>query len=207
MKPIIFSGEMVRTILDGRKSQTRRVVTKDDSTTRIYWADNIATVPGGEYTGWVKECGAPLAIPIKCPYKPGDLLWVKETMGPDEYGNICYLADMTQMDVPITQEVIWFSEHWCNERRVRNLGQKIPSIFMPKWASRITLKVTEVRVQRLQDISDSDLTAEGMVDGDNGFAIGPPRWAFPQLWDSINKKKHPWDSNPYVWCISFEVSK
>lgn len=95
-------------------------------------------------------------------------------------------------------------------RAVNPLGEYIwsPSIHMPRWASRIDLEITRVRVERLQDISESDARAEG-VDLNDWYTESPDpnkspyRYAFAQLWDSINAKKHPWSSNPWVWVIEF----
>jgi hypothetical protein len=127
---------------------------------------------------------------VKCPYGlPGDRLWVRETWGPritngepdprQQY--VKYRAD--DVDDSPCDENDW--HEWEDRWR--------PSIHMPRWASRITLEVTGVRIERLQDISEADARAEGVVD----------TLAFEELWDSINGSG-AWDANPWCWCISFK---
>jgi hypothetical protein len=98
-------------------------------------------------------------------------------------------------------------EDWMNPGFA---GKWRPSIFMPRWASRITLKITDVRVERLQDISEDSAMAEGAQkygetpDGELLFDVGSYRYGFKLLWDSINAKRgYGWDANPYVWVIEF----
>ena len=161
-RPIIFKGEMVKAILDGRKTQTRRVVKNVEDLTVFFRDDKFG-------------------CPFKCPYgKPGDRLWVRETwadVNTSEGPAICYRADG---DV----QIIWRS-----------------SIYMPRWASRITLKILDIRVERLQDISEKDAIAEGIQPSD----YAKPKAAFMRLWDSINAKKpgKSWKDNPWVWVIEF----
>jgi hypothetical protein len=171
-RPIIFSVPMVRAILEGRKSQTRRIKRAHE---------NIAP-------GITSDA-------IRCPYgQPGDLLWVRETWySPPKPLNDClgYAADG---DHP----------HGCTYR-------KRPSIFMPRWASRLTLRITAVRVERLQEISAADSRAEGLewvapTYGVGGIAAswnGDPVQSYRALWESINGKGS-WDLNPWVWVIEFE---
>lgn len=115
----------------------------------------------------------------------GDRLWVKETF--QHVGNLLAI-----------------SPKYCRYRadgEEQPVGPWKPSIFMPRWASRIMLEITGVRVERLQDISKSDCIAEGMT----GLEDVHAGWhqSYAQLWDSINAKKHPWNINPWVWVISF----
>lgn len=164
-RPIIFSGPMVRAILEGRKTQTRRVV-KDD--TMLAWlnCDNV-----------VKPINDHVAH-LGCPYgQPGDRLWVRETFCPD-YDPPIYKADEDQA------KIAWK-----------------PSIHMPRWASRITLEITAVRVERLQDISDADALAEGCEPfRENDMnAID----AYADLWADINGPEN-WEANPWVWVIEFK---
>lgn len=210
-RPILFSGEMVRAILDGRKTQTRRVVKPQFDKTwgrGVRRGDDAYSVhvdimeDSGEWK-W-----------IKCPYgKPGDRLWVRENgweppettpymiqMGADTWPNYMYDADGGD------------DGEWCKE----NGWKRRPSIHMPRWASRLTLEVTEVRVERVQEISEEDANAEGIVC--KWIQRGPAgdlsqrcdRYGntatklFEQLWDSINGTKHPWASNPWVWVVSFK---
>ena len=185
-RPIIFSGPMVRAILEGRKTQTRRVV-KPQHDCRY---DGLA--PAREYLGrkhlgsWGAYFGWAF---VPCPYgQPGDQLWVREAWGYDCDRNLVFRADGELAEV----------NRWR------------PSIHMPSWASRITLEVTDVRVERVQDISDLDALAEGIqVIGRtevNDLSRGKFRHAFRALWDSINAKRgHGWDKNPWVWVVQFRV--
>ena len=150
MKPILFSGEMVRAILDGRKTQTRRVIKPQPSA----GVRRSVFVLSGLEDGHGRE--------LRCPYgRPGDTLWVRETFGV-----------ITQ---PLTGEksAIYKATHkpeFPNEQLGFDGSKWRPSIFMPKWASRITLKVTAVRVERVQEISNDDAHAEGISkDRPNGW--------------------------------------
>lgn len=164
-RPILFSGEMVRAILDGRKTQTRRVV----KGIALDWLAPDMFTPRF------------VASPENdlCQYgKVGDRLWVRETFQP--YGDgYAYRA------TPAIPE----NHNWK------------PSIFMPRAASRITLEITNVRVERLNEISDKDAEAEGVEAWSNSG--NSPAWKFQCLWDRINGKKYPWSSNPWVWVIEF----
>jgi hypothetical protein len=202
-KPILFSGPMVRAILAGNKTQTRRVIVPQTpasygSPRRWFHAPTgrsgfLWLPPGGDlHRGY-------LAYP---PYQIGDLLWVRETWwkppdvtprmlreGADTWPEVIYDAD---------GEADWCLEHGWSRR---------PSIFMPRWASRITLEVTQVRVQRLRDISEEDAIAEGMerIEGDR-YLPGPcdyARWAFFELWNQIHGSG-AWDKNPWVWVYTFK---
>lgn len=200
-RPIIFNGEMVRAILDGRKMQTRRVVAKQPTTDLP-----VSTVA-------VEDRGIGFAegrvITQYCPYgQPGDLLYVREAFAQpyrrtDQHSGCIYRADGPEyMAIPKHQ---WGAE----------AGWK-PSIHMPKWAARIWLEVTAVRVERVQDISEDDARAEGITDGGClncgehepcGCDDPAPDAvdAFIWLWNSINAKRgHGWDENPWVWVVSFK---
>ena len=198
-RPILFSAPMVRAILAGAKTQTRRVVKPQP-------ADDIAphAFPNREYQGWMSslrhEHGHQTAH--FCPYgQPGDRLWVREAFAgsiayerngypPKEWGNkIWYIADGEPR-----------SGQWTLPR---------PSIHMPRALSRITLEVTGVRVERLQDISEADAQAEGAPSADlvSGRECifphqGTYRWGFRLLWESINGPGS-WDANPWMWCVEF----
>jgi hypothetical protein len=190
-RPILFSGEMVRAILDGRKTQTRRVL-------RLAGAgDGITSVESNGYGKWFTNLGG---SGFQCPYgKPGDHLWVRETWGavsktedpaPPEECSIEYRADL-----PLgctDQPGGWPSEDAKGNEKAPHWK---PSIFMPRWASRIILEVMDVRVEQLQDISEEDCCRE----------MGCPlSGCFKILWDSLNAKRgYSWDVNPFVWVISF----
>ena len=202
-RPILFSAPMVRAILDWRKTQTRRVVKPqppDDiglpigvdlySPTCI--GKNGDEYPGDEIFGAYSECGE---WGVKCPYgQPGDRLWVRETWGPCD-GGVCYRADEDAGSVALPDDGRW-----------------TPSIHMPRWASRITLEITGVRVERLQDISEADAIAEGVpavssggvtlftTTGVNCFQAA--KGAYAALWESINGPGS-WDANPWVWVVEF----
>ena len=183
-RPILFSAPMVKAILAGRKTQTRRVVKCPNP------APEIASL------GALWEHGQ-----LQCPYGvPGDRLWVRETWQQvTPTGNGQWHTVDTVCDGLPHRRLLYAADADRDEPpRWR------PSIFMPRWASRITLEVTSVRVKRLQEISDDDAHAEG-------FTLMPPlppgrkphvRY-FRCLWDEINGKTHPWKSNPWVWAIEF----
>lgn len=187
-KPILFSGPMVRAILDGKKTQTRRVV----KISQMFF--------DGDESG----CGYEVDL-SKCPYgSVGDRLWVREsfrlgTCPNDTQGMAVYQDDTSKLSPssPVGSE--GFCRQW----------KSVPSIHMPRWASRITLEITAIRVERLQDISAKDAVAEGinMVPGE-GYHTEPPLpypvATFKRLWNTINGSKHPWESNPYVWIVEFK---
>jgi len=223
--PIIFSGPMVRAILDGRKTQTRWVVREatDD-------ADGPAASmhPTGTGIDWVAWWPNPVSAEetarlypkgggFRCPYGiPGDRRWVRETFrlwlpdgGPD--WSCRYRSD----SVVRHRLATW--EEGDQYESPEDVGLHVepsrwqPSIHMPRWASRITLEVTGVQVQRLREISDQDAKAEGCP-GEfwkDGTMTLSPIAQFLRLWDSLNGKKpgHDWASNPWVWVIGFRVVK
>jgi hypothetical protein len=156
-----------------------------------------------------------------CPYgMPGDRLWVRETWYDDMHGE---LADTRERQADGRAEGIeyrashncaaWEAGCPCNPDGDGKRSEWRPSIYMPRWASRITLEVTEVRVQRLNEISEEDAKAEGVTfDWVPAKVVGVPaaikkplthRHAFAALWDEINGKKAPWASNSWCWAISF----
>lgn len=188
-RPILFSAEMVRAILEGRKTMTRRA---------LKWQP-LDIIPCPRYqieldNGDIKSCVVawvaltttepePHGKMIRCRYgQPGDRLWVRETFsytgdGDTITNQILYRSDGEQID----RDPIWR-----------------PSIHMPRWASRITLEIVNVKVERLQDISEADAQKEGMS------FIGS-RAMFAKLWDSINAKRgYSWESNPWIWAIEFK---
>lgn len=185
IKPILFSTEMVRAILDGRKTCTRRLVRflpGENSQWTGYIRDGLML-----YNGRNEPCIA------KAPYQPGDILYVRETW--HRYtkrvgeGGKCHLEERYGYKASIENSED-ADEPWR------------PSIHMPKEAARIWLKVTDVRVERLQDMTDDDAEAEGCFDY-TSTALG-----FPDVWDSSIKKsdlnRYGWDANPWVWVIEFE---
>lgn len=213
-RPILFSAPMVLAILEGRKSQTRRVckvqpVVRPDLSPSglLAWLVNVGTYMFGD---------KPMPEFVsRCPYgQPGDRLWVRETgwerpirtprqmrEGADTWPKFAYDADGWSDDDHAD------FKRWGFRRR--------PSIHMPRWASRILLEVTAVRVERLRDISEADATAEGVyadaacngmftADGNTyttkqDGAVG----AYAELWESLHGYD-AWDANPWVWVVEFK---
>lgn len=204
-RPIIFNAEMVRAILDGRKTQTRRIIKLDHER-----GMQNPVVRGKK--GEVSYVGCRLASSL-CPFgQPGDRLWVRETfrvMGrATDVARLMYKASEcnsfteSTRTVPIDQ---------CNKQSSYNWT---PSIHMPRWASRITLEITGARVERLQDISDVEAMREGIQNlttaSHAGFGIPGvvnaqhPTRAFQLLWESIYGADS-WQANPWVWVVEFKV--
>jgi hypothetical protein len=209
-KPILFSGAMVCAILDGRKTQTRRVIKKN--------AAGRAQLAGHNW-----HLGDPNAV-LACPYgQKGDALWVREIWRPlvdaELLDCIEYKADDKRLKPQgLTEEEGHHFDNMCENIEVTHgkvCRQKWkPSIFMPRWASRIALKITDVRVKRVQEISEQDASAEGVesaliAEGETG--AGPCQQysyiqSFGELWDLINAKRgYGWNTNPWVWSITFEM--
>lgn len=209
--PILFSGEMVRAILAGKKTQTRRVIKPQPEEYRgmIRWqktkTNAILTVPEG--------------LIADNPYgQPGDLLWVREThrlasinaRTDSQFWTIQFKEGFNVLPYPQPKrelfEPIAAKDNFTTSNTGIDFGKWRPSIFMPRWASRITLRITDIRVERVQDISDYDCSCEGIaltsLDGSNY------RNDFSALWDSINVKRgYSWESNPWVFVIEFERVK
>ena len=197
-RPILFSGEMVRAILSARKTQTRRVIKPQPANGQKF----AGIADAREYLGpkHKNQFGAYFGWSFRrCPYgQPGDKLWVRETFLVDDNRRIPKTATHKnfEVDYKATSED---SPHW----RWR------PSIHMPRWASRITLEITGVRVERLHDISEVDARAEGAPDitgvvmGGKLRGIATYRDWFKNLWQSINGADS-WASNPWVWVIEFK---
>lgn len=201
-RPILFSAPMVRAILSGQKSMTRRVVKpqpeaipqhvwrpRDLGPNRQFWWPCSAVrqmVDLGEMRSF-------------CPYGvPGDRLWVRETWrhwpvrdGADQREGLDYRAtDEDDFEYPVNESIFkWRSP-----------------IHMPRWASRLTLTITDVRVERVQDINDDDAIAEGIPDYPD-FKGDCPVDDYRELWDSLNAARgYGWDANPWVWALTFSVA-
>jgi hypothetical protein len=168
-RPILFSAEMVRAILDGRKTQTRRIIkpqppAEAESVCRQLHSQEAPEFDGA-WTWWAGKPQKPITRPLFCRYgQPGDLLWVRETWGavwpaddpvPLRQCKIEYRADLPPgcTDRP--------GEWPADEGNGPEVPKWRPSIHMPRWASRITLRITDIRVERLQDVSEHDARAEG----------------------------------------------
>jgi hypothetical protein len=226
-RPILFSSEMVKAILEGRKTMTRRIMKvqppndgEDYQVCRILAGDRRNV---GKYRWVNKNC---LAARVNAPYfslpwENGDRLWVRETWyyeehmhdstagGPDLPGDLYSHRLVFKADCPDYPVNVGVGQHGWR-----------PSIFMPRWASRILLEVTDIKVERLQDITEGDAEKEGINEhpyeyADSTYYDERP-WiagleanisAFAGLWDSINGRKpgKSWNDNPWVWGIEFKV--
>ena len=223
MKPILFSTPMVQAILDGRKTMTRRVI----KSSKIYYIDSEIdgeVFDNGEqyFDGyinfaWLKNGGKEYDLSVFSRYQVGDVLWVRETFSvisgngktPNDLDAIEYKADDEEQSMLLTAFKCWK-----------------PSIYMPKEYARIFLRVTNVRVEILQDISEEDCLAEGIYESDDNDCTGKYKAytikkptiesgvfiddkfnsayeAFEWLWSSINGKG-AWEENPYVFVYEFE---
>ena len=207
IKPILFNSEMVRAILDGRKSCTRRVLKPQPDEKHTYPLDFVTDSTEKKEVGCfgfgIDEYGGSIQY-AKPPYQPGDILYVRETWSPVFVRPRRYLYKVE-----------------CKEGE--NLPIKWhPSIHMPKEATRIWLKVTDVRVERLQDITPKGAESEGVGNlfyddigyGEKNYGTevdpeyGITKEQFAWLWESTIKKSdldcYGWDANPWVWVIEFE---
>ena len=190
MKPIIFSTPMVQAILDGRKTQTRGVVKINGQPISSPEERLELTEDGLIYHSVNSMSGY-----YKLSYQPGDILWVRETWATVSSGIIEYKAT--------------YRDPYTGSTEIDHIGKKItwrPSIHMPREAARIFLRVTNVKAERLQDITDEDAIAEGMsqilVDG---VVFISAKGDFHVFWDALNiKRGYGWDTNPWVWVIEFE---
>lgn len=192
-RPILFSAPMVRAILEGRKTQTRRVIKLREG--ELF--DPTTHCAGKKYAQTRR---------IECPYgQPGDYLWVREAWRVEarhlqRNGPMTYLLDY-RAD-PGSPEMTKI-DHSDAGRYADDSGRYRPSIHMPRWASRITLEITAVRVERLQDTTHYDALAEG-VSYDVSRDSSAPLPRFRALWNTINAKRgYSWESNPWVWVLSF----
>jgi hypothetical protein len=199
-RPILFSAPMIRAILAGTKTQTRRIVKYDitgpNPPTGIYdWHDPRTRE-------WKGAHGAPQPFNLcnasrLCPYgQPGDRLWVRETWGV-LYEQ--YIDDLAH------EPTFWKADYSAEDLREQILPRWRPSIHMPRARSRITLELTDVRVERLAAITPGDCLAEGIPPNTDGPSNPDGlRAQFAELWDGINSKddqRFAW--NPWVWALCF----
>ena len=217
-RPILFNTEMVKAILDGRKTCTRRVIKFPDGMTGhpIGKAGDSSNPLGVMYPGGIK----------RPPYQPGDILYVRETFtwcpcwdcGLDTTPDGC--KNPVIYDFKKKEHGCYMYRASCEDSKYSSADTWHPSIHMPKEAARIFLKVTNVRVERLQEITDDGCIAEGVYPSpcrkcnatfgcdtcsDEGYHETD---GFSELWNSTIKKsdldRYGWDANPYVWVIEFE---
>lgn len=243
---MIFTGESVRAILEGRKTITRRVIKPQPhknvarfvrSLARAGWLEEYDNGdPLGVFTGGKPVTWTQTGKPYRCPYgDAGDRLWVRESWKPlasqskpttqplavmagsaptyEVRRGACYQADGTIMWSPHTTTIQDLGRDAPTEA-VSHLPVKEEwhnSMFMPRWASRITLEIKSIRVERLQEITGRDVLAEGVDNGASNPAMGQ-RWenmqrmAFEDGWNSINGKRKgcAWSDNPWLWVIEFK---
>lgn len=217
-RPILFSAPMVRALLSGAKTQTRRLV-KPMSRAQAKWLtpELLAKVPSVEVGKWDCGHGASLTHPgggplgfVTCPYGgPGDRLWVRETWAPFD-------GDTNRNAAPAGVPAMYRADRSF----MVEPGRWKPSIYMPRWASRIELEVTAARVERLQAISEADVKAEGIREGHHDvpaamgggvktWGLGGDEWwtdpvaAYRSLWVDINGAGS-WALNPWVWVVEFK---
>lgn len=207
-RPALMSGPMVRAILEKRKTKTRRVMTPQpefhqESPTWLTWRHGIRIGGGRDIRAFEAH-----ALD-RCPYgQPGDRLWVREAFF--DHGPF----DAAKPELTKREERIEYREDEWDRKGDGDAGGWSPSIHMPRWASRLSLEITDVRVERLNEISDADMVAEGITDIDDTPVCDPHdmspatarqvRAAFHSLWNSLNAKRgYGWDVNPFVWAISF----
>ena len=190
-RPILFSGPMVRAILEGRKTQTRRIINPQPKNRRggrwMYCYESTNKKDEGSFSySWPDKNGNCCAdrgwesqITYRCPYgQVGDRLWVREAWAVHpETGSLLYRAD---------------------DDALENIRWK-PSIYLPRKHSRILLEMTSIKVERLQAISREDALAEGT---DSDPAAADPIGSFAKYWDYINGVES-WETNPWVWVVGF----
>lgn len=215
-RPILFSGPMVRALLAGRKTQTRRVVKLNvpaDADEVFFWSGEDLRRKGWRNVSepglWARKNGRDGYIEFigRCPYGvPGDRLWVREAFA--------YIGDCRHSD-PGAAALAANGFYRADETvDCGDITRWRPSIHMPRRLSRITLEITEVRVERLQDISEADALAEGIEQRGIEFGV-PGLWrrpegphsaaaAYADLWETINGSDS-WAANPWVWAVSFRV--
>ena len=190
-RPILFSAPMVRAILDGRKSQTRRVVDRFSRFGNVRQFEPSNT-PGYDFhfrdkKGLWQDFRKPDLLKL-CPYgQPGDRLWVRETWAP-----------MCSFDPSPETGAVYKADNHLSQKAIA--AKWTPSIHMPRWASRITLEISTVRVERLQDISEADAKSEGCPCYET--PDGTCSYWFRELWESINGAGS-WAANPWVRVVDF----
>lgn len=233
--PIIFREKSVRAILDGKKTQTRRVIKNIGKYTEfLTFENNIIGVQ--EMLNRYINLSKTGTFKTFCPYgKIGDLLWVRESLRrysrlnfleskffnpdfeevPKEYQKWTAQYTATGTAVPYAPGA---KEGWCGTALWQWKNKTLSPIFMPRWASRITLEITNVRAEHLQDITDEDAMAEGVLEwyyetqyDENSFSYWSPvhgsgaRNKFSEMWNSVNAKtKYSWENNSWVWVVEFK---
>ncbi|WP_330983651.1 MULTISPECIES: morphogenetic protein [Enterobacterales] len=199
---MIFNGEMVRALLSGQKTQTRRIMKNQPAGDHPDTPVSVRCIDDGfQWHGWHGE-----STVFPCPFgKAGDRIWVRETFqGPlFDYDKMdAYLKDSTPFEKP---EFCQYAADGGPRPEYQDMDDNIrygwkPAIHMPRWASRLLLEITEVRVERLRSMSQDDARAEGVIAASGPMEAG---LAFRELWDSIYGEES-WKANPWVWVIEFK---
>lgn len=205
IKPIIFSAPMVLALMAGRKTQTRRLCA---------WANNpnspqLSHIVARDEPGWFGDEEGEVQFTV--PYVPGDKLFVREGLTLDVNGEpaFTYAADGSRIIWSTREQVVWLNEY---------SRKQCPSIHMPRWASRLWLDVSEVRVERLQDISEADAWSEGLekhphsegwahiYTGDVAITGTTAKACYSLLWDELHTKPSTrWADNPWIVAYTFTV--
>jgi hypothetical protein len=230
--PILFSGPMVKAILEGRKTETRRVIKHPGDFLGGGGKSNREEWDDPRRWGWedpenpthfivLARNPEPGSVPVRCPYgKSGDQLYVKETWAlvkPWHEPDFGYIEDFEEWVSPLPKQkpkdwVVMYRADWGSDHNHPDdrLFRWRPSIHMPRWASRLTLEITAIRVERLQEISLNEVIAEGIEpvqDGPhaNQYWREETGAKFIDLWDKINGSRDDcsWEANPFVWVIGF----
>jgi hypothetical protein len=198
--PMLFNGAMVRAILDGRKTQTRRPMKRQPD------GQPVRDPSDGK---WYVDGGQWISPPVA---EVGDVLWVRETLRENAVTSAWrYEADGAPIELPAADPRVTAMLSWAHHKE----GSVCVSIHMPRWAARIFLRVADVRAQRIQDISEEDAVAEG-IERDGKWFLGSDHKikgtpkvfatahaAFVDLWHSVYGRAS-WDANPWVWALTFE---
>lgn len=221
-RQILFSGPMIRALLEGRKTQTRRVLSPQPFADGYFEGEiDCTTVPAEAQFAKCFRFGATAvgggAVRTEL-YEPriqsGDRLWVREAWRTSTAYDDLRPSDMGGEE-PVRFEVDGTKIRWS--AGTAPTGRTRPGMFMPRWASRLTLVATEVRVQRLQDISEADAIAEGVDSAGDGIAFvqrsdaltySTPIGCYAALWNDLNAKRgYGWDTNPWVVAVTFTVHR
>lgn len=214
-RPILFNGAMVRAILAGQKTQTRRAI--KDIPWRPGCNPDFSQARAFSNAGEFRIAGSQeMTTGFRCPFgQRGDRLWVRETWRPQTVHSCAMdTCDCDSVGVTFAADGEWVLHTWSQDPVPDSwylpdaaARGNLPSIHMPRWACRLVLEITDVRVERLQAISPADALAEGAMEwaGEQDTPIrdldsGDERVAFRALWDSTGGD---WNSNPWVWVITF----
>lgn len=208
MSPILFNTQMVKAILEGRKTTTRRIVKGNVQDLNVIGSSSSDGVNFNHIAfgyGNIKDINSvDIKERVKAPYLPEDILYVRETWKITTIMDNGYISFGYKTDVEDYKEVKVKMNRYYDLVKYRDKNGWQPSIFMPKEAARIYLKVTEVRAERLKDITDDGIKAEGITEEFPPYAEGK----FKELWNNTLKKEereiYGWNADPWVWVIEFE---